>query len=180
MNKDCYIAKDLLPLNHEGLLHEETASWLKEHLASCDNCREYANSTSEPIENAAIPSPIDNDKMFANIYLKLAVYQIIFVTISFFFALITSLLNNHLVFVLTYAIFGFVLYLFYKHFVMVTAITFLPNFIWSLMDSTQAGLFGLEMLLGAAFLALIHLVYALVGSLMALLLLKWLKEVRSV
>lgn len=179
MRKDCYIAKDLMPLYHEGLLHEETAAWLQEHLASCGECREYATLTSEPIEETGISSPIDNDKMFAKIHLRLSVYQIIFVAISFFFAMKTSLLNNSFGFILTYAILGFVTYLFYKRFLIVAAITFLPNFIWSFADSPQDSTFVPEMLIGAAFVALIHLMFALAGSLIAFLLLKFLKEVKS-
>jgi hypothetical protein len=179
MNKDCYIARDLMPLYREQLLHEETDAWLKEHLSSCRECREMAELSDEPLEEAPIPSPIDNNKMFAKIHLKLAVFQIIFVAISFFFAMKTSLLNNSFGFILSYALLGFAAYLFYKKIFIAAVIAFLPNFIWSLFDSAGGGSPFFEMLLGAAFIACIHLIFALIGCVLAILLLKIWKEAKS-
>ena len=83
MNKDCFIAEDLLPLYAEGLLQAETAAWLEAHLKTCVNCRELAKLTSEPVEKETISSTVDHEKMMSKINLKLSIYQIIFVGLSF-------------------------------------------------------------------------------------------------
>lgn len=176
MNKDCYIAEDLLPLYNEGLLQDETAAWLEDHLESCDDCRELAKLSSEPVDNDVVHSSIDNDKMFAKINLKLSVYQILFVALSFFFAMKTSLLNESFGFILSYTVLGFVTYFFYQRLLIVLTIAFLPTFLWSLAQSMDESVSTLDMIWGAAFLALIHLLFAIIGSLVAFLLLKFKKE----
>lgn len=87
MNKDCPIVEDLLPLYNEELLQDETAKWVKAHLENCESCRELARLSKEPIEKEPIPSTIDPESMMKNIQLKLSIYQIIFVAISFIFAI---------------------------------------------------------------------------------------------
>ncbi|GIN22465.1 zf-HC2 domain-containing protein [Siminovitchia fordii] len=176
MNKDCYIAEDLLPLYNEGLLQDETSAWMEEHLESCDDCRELAKLSSEPVDKDAVQSPVDNDKMFAKINLKLSIYQIIFVALSFFFAMKTSLLNESFGFILSYAVLGFATYFFYQRLMIVITIAFLPTFLWSLAQSVNESVSVLEAIWGASFLALIHLLFAIIGSLVAFLLLKFKKE----
>lgn len=189
MNKDCFIIEDLLPLYNEGLLQDETVEWLELHLDDCQNCQELVQLSKEPIEVEAINSSVDQDKMFKKINLKLSIYQIIFVGLSFFFAIKTSLLSESFGFILSYTVMGLVTYLFYRNFKIVIAIAFLPIFLWStadtiiLMTSGQpygapdqnAVSFFFSSMLGAAFLAIIHLAFALIGSIIGLLILK-LKE----
>ncbi|GIN90746.1 zf-HC2 domain-containing protein [Siminovitchia terrae] len=176
MNRDCYIVEDLLPLYHEGLIQAETTAWLEEHLKSCESCRELSNLSKDPVQKETIRSSVDNDQMFAKINLKLSVYQIIFVALSFFFAMKTSLLNESFGFILTYTILGFVTYFFYQRLIIVVTIAFLPTFIWSLAQSMNETVSILEAISGALFLALIHLLFAIIGSLVAFLLIKFKKE----
>ncbi len=39
MKNECSYVKDILPLYYEGMVSEETAEFVKEHLASCEECR---------------------------------------------------------------------------------------------------------------------------------------------
>ncbi|MEK3888684.1 zf-HC2 domain-containing protein [Bacillus sp. FSL K6-3431] len=175
MNKDCFIAEDLLPLHNEGLLQEETAEWLESHLKSCPKCNELAQHSKEPVEKETITSTVNHDKMMGKIKLKLTIYQIIFVSISFFFAIKTSLLNDSFGFILSYTVLGLITYLFYKNFLIVTAIAFLPVFFWEIIQSTAGDISLLLGLTSAAFLAILHLIFALMGCFIGLLILK-LKE----
>lgn len=174
MNKDCFIAEDLLPLYNEGLLQKETSEWLEDHLKSCESCRELAELSKEPIKKTEVAPSIDYEKMMKKNNLKLAIYQIILVAISFFFAMETSLLNNSFGFILSYTILGFVTYLFYQRLLMVITIAFLPNFIWSIVDivsGTDSHL-TFDAILGSFFIAMLHVFFAAIGSLIGFLVLK--------
>lgn len=179
MNKDCFIAEDLLPLYNESLLQEETAKWLESHLKNCQHCEELAKISKEPVEKKVITATVNHDKMMEKIKLKLSIYQIIFVGISFFFAIKTSMLNESFGFILSYTILGMVAYLFYRNIFIVIAIAFLPIFLWAIFQSFSMFVIGDVSLLlgvgGAVFLAFIHLIFALVGSFIGVLILK-LKE----
>lgn len=175
MNRDCYIVEDLLPLYHEGLLQEETTHWLESHLQSCDHCQELSSLSQEPIDQEPICSPIDNEKMLRRIHLKLSFYQIILIAISFVVAIKTSLLNESFGFILTYTILGFITYLFYRKMAIVLIIAFLPNFIWSLVDSLSNESTLVNAMIGSIFLACLHLVFAIIGGVIGFLVLK-LKE----
>src|SRR5690606_13886464 len=164
MNKDCFIAEDLLPLYNEGLLQDETVEWLESHLATCENCRELAEISKEPVAKEQIESTIDNEKMFRKINLKLSVFQMIFVGISFFFAIRTALLNESFAFILSYTILGLVTYLFYRSIIIVISITFIPIFLWSMIEHSSA--------VPAITIAGMHLLFAVSGSLIGLLILK--------
>lgn len=179
MNRDCFIAEDLLPLYNEGLLQDETDSWLEEHLKNCRQCSELADLSKEPLEKEIIDPTVDHDKMMGKIKLKLSIYQIIFVGISFFFAIKTSLLNESFGFILSYAVLGFITYLFYKSFWIVSAIAFLPVFLWSIVNSisdfSSGAITKSQLLLGipgAALLAAIHLLFAILGCVIGLLIIK--------
>ncbi|MBS4206928.1 zf-HC2 domain-containing protein [Bacillus sp. FJAT-50079] len=169
MNKDCSIVEDLLPLYHEGLLQDETVSWVDEHFKKCDHCREIAQISKQPIDPEQIQSTVNYDQMMEKIKLRLSIYQIIFVGISFLFAIKTSLLNESFGFILSYAILGAITYLFYKSFWIVITIAFLPNFIWSLIDISA---FHFNSIIGSLFLAAIHVIFAFAGSIIGLLILK--------
>ncbi|MCR2821191.1 zf-HC2 domain-containing protein [Lederbergia panacisoli] len=172
MNKDCVIVEDLLPLYNEGLLQDETTEWVEAHLEHCESCRELALLSKEPIEKENIHSTIDSENMIKKINLKLSIYQIIFIAISFIFAIKTSLLHESFGFILTYPILGLITYLFYRRFLIVAVIAFLPNFIWSLIDIASGAPITFDAIIGSIFLAAIHLIFALVGSIIGLLILK--------
>lgn len=131
--------------------------------------------STEPILAETIHSPINQDKMMRHIKLKLSIYQIVFVCLSFYFAIKTSLLNDSFGFILSYTVLGVVTYLFYKNIWVVIAIAFLPNFVWSLIDLVEFNLNGLA---GSLLIGCIHLAFALVGSMIGWLILK-LKEGRE-
>ncbi|KRG14205.1 zf-HC2 domain-containing protein [Lederbergia galactosidilytica] len=175
MNNDCYIVEDLLPLYNEGLLQEETTHWVESHIKSCKGCQELASLSQEPIDQEPIHSSIDTEKMLRQIHLKLSFYQIILIAISFIFAMKTSLLNGSFGFILTYTILGLITYLFYKRVTIVMVISFLPNFLWSIVDSLTSESTFLNAVFGSIFLACLHLIFAIIGCLIGFLVLK-LKE----
>ncbi|HEY4554523.1 MAG TPA: zf-HC2 domain-containing protein [Bacillaceae bacterium] len=187
MNKGCFIAEDLLPLYQEGLLQPETAEWLEEHMKTCNGCRELGQLLRKPVEKETIVSESGPDKMMAKINFKLSIYQIIFVGMSFFMAIRTSILNESFGFILWYAVLGAVTYLFYRNMKIVAVISFLPIFLWSLTQSAvdfsagridsslSAVSYFLSSAMGALWVAVIHLSFALIGSLIGALILK-LKE----
>ncbi|WP_262421798.1 zf-HC2 domain-containing protein [Bacillus aquiflavi] len=114
MDKAFFIVEDLLPLYSEGLLSVETTKWLEEHLEQCEHCKELAALSKDSIVKEPVESTVDQKKMFKQINRKLSLYQIIFVTLSFIFAIQTSLLNESFGFILSYTILGLITYLFYK------------------------------------------------------------------
>lgn len=187
MTKNCFIVQDLLPLYHEDLLSNETRIWMKDHLENCSQCRELEEQTEIPMIEEKITSPINHEKMMTKINLKISLYQIIFIGISFFLALNTALLNDSFGFILSYAVLGLVIYLFYKSFLLTSVIAFLPIFIWSLSTTMPLGenegsnsLFNqlVQSFSGSILLAAIHLAFALIGALISWLALK-IKEGRD-
>lgn len=184
MKTDCSIAEDLLPLYNEELVHDETADWIEAHLKTCPNCSKLALDSAEPVSNASIPSPINHDKMMSKITVKLSLYQVIFVGISFFLAMQTALLNDSFGFILSYTLLGTIMYLFYKSFRVIMLVAFTPIFIWSLGTMipdivynaepllTRLGVFLSQAILGSLFIAVIHLGFALAGAVIGLFILK--------
>lgn len=64
MNKQCDIVQDLLPLYAEGMLSDGSKSFVEEHLAICDECRQRAdqynkNANEELLSNEEIKRNID-------------------------------------------------------------------------------------------------------------------------
>lgn len=181
MAKNCFIVEDLLPLYHEDLLSDETEIWMKDHLEKCPQCSKLERQAEIPMTEEKIPSPINHEKMMTKINLKISLYQMIFIGISFFLALNTALLNDSFGFILSYAVLGLVIYLFYKSFLLTSVIAFLPIFIWSLGTTMPLGeneasnsLFNqlLQGFIGSIMLATIHLTFALIGALIGWLALK--------
>lgn len=171
MNKDCFIIEDLLPLYNENLLSRETENWVENHLKSCVQCKELENVSAEPMTEKPISSPINYDNMMKKITFKLSLYQMIFIGISFFLALQTSLLNDSFGFILSYTVLGFITYLFYQNLKIVITIAFLPIFFWSLGTSFVLNKF-FQLALGSLLTASIHLIFALIGVLIGYLVLK--------
>ena len=94
----CKITEDLLPLYEENLVQPETKQWIEQHLASCPNCQKLTSATME--ELPALPSPKKAaSKMIKHAHLKLTIYQLLFVILSFAFAINTSLLNESFTFI---------------------------------------------------------------------------------
>ncbi|MFA9559527.1 hypothetical protein ACERII_19640 [Evansella sp. AB-rgal1] len=182
-----HIFQDLLPLYHEGLLSNETKSWLEEQIEGNSEYEELLNMTNESLPVNDIESPINNEKMFQRINQKLSLYQIIFVAISFILAIQTSILNESFGFILSYSVLGLVSYLFYKNMKIVFFISFIPIFMWqigiTISDIRSGSLIGdvsniaaiWYILSGAVLMSIIHYVFAFIGSIIGLLILK-LKE----
>lgn len=189
MTEKCPIVEDLLPLYSDGLLHDDTLKWVEEHLNTCDACRDLATQTSKPMVEEKITSPINDQKMLAKISVKLSLYQVVFVGISFFMAIHSSLVNDGLGFILSYTVLGLITYLFYKNAKIVIAITFMPVFIWmawEMISTSVPGVFMsinymkqlLSTFIGLSAFAFIHLLFALIGVAMGAIILK-LKEGRD-
>lgn len=182
------IIEDLLPLYHEGLLSEETTQWLEEQVKGDEELQSLVAQTSRPLEKVGIESTVEHDQMMRKIKRKLSVYQLIFMAISFFLAIKTSMLNESFGFVLWYAVLGVLGYLFYKDMKIVFLISFTPIFIWSLGSNIGDYMAGhipdmtlpsylLSSIFGSLMTGLIHYLFAFIGSIIGLLILK-IKEER--
>ena len=174
--KKCSIVEDLLPLYNDDLLQEETKNWVEDHLATCESCAKIARLSKEPMETEKIDSPIDYEKMMKKNTLKISIYQLIFVGHSFFLAMRSSVLMDDFSFILYYTLLGFVTYLFYKRYVIVTIISFVPTYLWHVgylfteMDevlSVGQSTFGellLNIFYGSFIWAGLNLLFALIGA----------------
>lgn len=187
---DCRIVEDLLPLYEEDLLHKETVDWIETHLSTCESCRSRANETLAAFPAAPIKPKKTAAAMMKNVRSKLAIYQLLFVLLSFAFAMSTSIFADSFQFILSYFILGFSTFYFYRSWIFTILISMMPIIIWSIYDTiasygsyhqwyTQAlenhdsvaGLFG--MLLGSSLLmGIIHTLFAALGAVVALLTMK--------
>src|SRR5690625_5924379 len=61
---------------------------------------------------------------------KISFYQLLFVGISFFLAIRSVILFDRFNFILYYTLLGFVTYLFYRRYAIVTLISFFSLFLW--------------------------------------------------
>ena len=53
MKNECHIVRDLMPLYTEGMLSDESASFVKAHLETCENCRAaYSGEEKPPVTEA--------------------------------------------------------------------------------------------------------------------------------
>ena len=181
-----HVVEDLLPLHQEGLLSEETTKWIEQQLKENAELKKLAQSLQVPLEKEEIPttSESDRDKMFKKINRKLSLYQIVFVALSFIIAIQTSLLNESFGFILWYTVLGILVYLFYSDMKIVFFISFIPIFIWSCVDGMSSYMEGhitedislftyaLQVLQMAVMTSGIHYVFALIGSVIGLLIQK--------
>lgn len=185
MENNCYVVMDLMPLYVEGLLSEKTTELVHAHLDSCDTCKNLYESSSIDIDVQKPPkeNTMDKEIMFKKISRKLSTYQIIFVILSFFLAINTSLINESFGFLLWYPVLGVLTYLFYKDFKIVFMLSFIPIFLWdfgriiiSRFSSGYGGInfisFFLENLFSSSIFSLFHLIFALIGAVIGLLILK--------
>ncbi|MGN4125102.1 zf-HC2 domain-containing protein [Lysinibacillus sphaericus] len=168
MSQECSIVEDLLPLYKKQALRADTVKFIEQHIASCAHCQ--LHTYSQPL-----PKPTIHFKQ------TLSFFHVIFIVLSFMFALNSSLLGNQLGFVVSYALFGCLTYLFYKNSWIVFAISFIPVFVWAIIDNVMNPLYigktSLSdigtLLLGATFIAILHTIFALLGSAIAIILRKF-------
>lgn len=166
MSHECSIVEDLLPLYHKRTLQTDTALFIEQHIASCERCQQLASARQK-----------------RSIQRTLAFFHLVFIVLSFMFAINSSLLGNNLLFVVSYAIFGCLTYLFYKNSWIVFAISFTPVFVWAAIDNFYSPLYIThstasdigELLIGAGFIAILHTIFALLGSAIAIILRKLFK-----
>lgn len=177
------IVEDLLPLYNEELLSEETTKWMDGQINNNEEFRELVTLSQAPLQSDEIHSSLDQSKMFQKINRRLTLFQLIFVCLSFLLAISTSLLAESFGFILSYTVLGLITYLFYKDMKIAFYITFIPIFLWSMGDllvGYSAGklidvsFFSVlwTSILGSIFMSLIHYLFALIGSVIALLILK--------
>lgn len=168
------IITDLLPLYEEGLLSEETTDWLEEQVNMDPELEKEVTMLRMPLEKEEITSSVPHDEMLKKVKRRLSLYQLVFLGLSFFLAIQTSILNDSFGFTLWYAVLGVLTYCFYKDMRIVFYISFLPIFVWSIglnLTSYQAGHIFAN-LAGSLSLALIHYLFALIGSIIGLLAIK--------
>jgi type IV secretory pathway TrbD component len=188
MNKHVeHIVLDLLPLYQEGLLSDETTEWLEKQLQENNELKQLAEKMDTPLEKEQVPiqPKSERDKMFKKINRKLAIFQIVFIAISFILAMQTSLLNGSFGFILWYTVLGTIVYLFYSDMKMVFLLSFIPIFIWSIVNNISnymngyVDTFDFKDLLGIVSVSTIHFLFALIGSVIGLIIMK-LKEKEGV
>ncbi len=167
MSEECPIIEDLLPLYKKQMLQASTLIYVEQHLAKCPHCQQLFSSVQ--IQKEYIPMKK-----------TLSFFHIIFIVLSFMFAINSSLLGNQMGFVISYAIFGCLSYLFYKNIWIVFIISSVPVLVWAIIDNLTNELyitayslteFG-ALVMGASYIALLHTIFALVGAAFAILLRK--------
>ncbi|MEH7226545.1 hypothetical protein V7112_22345 [Bacillus sp. JJ1566] len=178
------IIEDLLPLYNEGLLSAETTTWLEEQIQDNKELQKLVDQATTPLEKEEIASPVQHDRMITTIKRRLSLYQLIFVGLSFFLAIQTSMLNESFGFILWYAVLGLLTYLFYKDMKIVFYISFIPIFIWSISgnisdymngdigSTVSFGQFLLHSVIGSILVTLIHYLFAFIGSIIGFLYIK--------
>lgn len=192
---DCRIVENLLPLYEEDLLHKETVDWIDKHLSICKACRSQANeklsafsaASREPQKNAFV--------MMKNPGSKLTIYQLLFMLLSFAFAMSTSIFADSFQFILSYFVLGLSTFYFQRSWVFTLLISIVPIFMWSIYDTiasygsydkwyTQANqdsvvsLFG-TLLGGSLLMGIIHTLFAALGAIVALLAIKVIEKEES-
>lgn len=165
LSQECSIIEDLIPLYKKQLLQASTIEFVEQHLTTCQQCQQLvANSSTQ---NAYLPMKR-----------TVSFFHIIFIVLSFMFAINSSLLGNQKGFVISYALFGCLSYLFYKNIWIVFIISSLPVFVWAIINNLNNELyitiFSLTeigaLVIGAGYIALLHTIFALIGAAFAILL----------
>lgn len=189
--KQCTIIEDLYPLYEEELVHENTAEFIEQHVNSCLHCS--SRFLGKQIELAA---PVEKPKVSAALSVKktqskLAVYQMLIMLLSFYFAMTTNLFEESFGFILTYFILGLVTFLFYRSTLLTFLIAFLPIFFISFYETALTPnayrlyegdhdgnifMFIYTNIIGATFMAIMHTVFALLGEAVAYFITKLKKE----
>lgn len=135
--KDCHLVEDLWPLYEEELVQPETKRWIDVHIKSCSHCQQLRNGNVDMIP---VPeSKVSAEQTIAKTTFKLHIYQLLFVVLSFVFAMNTSLLSNQgFHFILSYFVLGAVVYYFYKSWLLTLLIAFIPTSIWTVYDGVMS------------------------------------------
>ncbi|WP_155592554.1 zf-HC2 domain-containing protein [Lysinibacillus cavernae] len=165
MSQDCSIIEDLIPLYKKQVLQAPTIDFIEQHLANCPQCQQLVHS--QRIQNEYLPMKR-----------TLSFFHIIFIVLSFMFAINSSLLGNQKGFVISYALFGCLSYLFYKNVWIVFIISSVPVFVWAIINNLNNGLYTTSysltelgaLVIGASYIALLHTIFALLGAALAILL----------
>ncbi|MEQ6357488.1 zf-HC2 domain-containing protein [Lysinibacillus sp. M3] len=164
MSQECSIVEDLLPLYKKQAIQANTIQFVEHHLANCEHCRQLATSKQ------ALGNPLLMKK-------TVSFFHLVFIVLSFMFAINSSLLGNQTSFVVSYAIFGCLTYFFYKNIWIVFAISSVPVFVWAIIDNINNPLYVTyysfaeigTLLIGASYIALLHTIFALIGAAFAIL-----------
>ncbi|MFJ7737255.1 zf-HC2 domain-containing protein [Lysinibacillus sp. NPDC097287] len=170
MSQECSIVEDLLPLYLKRVLQSDTVRFIENHIASCECCQQLISAQPTPSQKRPMKR-------------TLTFFHLIFIVLSFMFALNSSLLGNNFSFIVSYAIFGCLTYLFYINIWIVFVISFTPVFVWAIIDNFNTPLYITHssfsdigaLLIGASFIAILHTIFALLGSAMAIILRKFFK-----
>ena len=188
----CTIIEDLYPLYEEGLVHEDTATFIEEHLKDCSQCssRLLGKQTelTAPVEKSKVSAAVSVKKTQS----KLAVYQLLLMLLSFYFAMATNLFEESFGFILTYFILGLVIFLFYRSWLLTLLISFLPVFFIGFYETAMAPnayrlykgdhlggnifVFIWMHFIGAGFMAAMHTFFAMLGAVVGLFITKLKKE----
>lgn len=167
LSHECTIIEDLLPLYLKHQLRPDTVRFIENHIVSCERCQQLISGQPTLTPNRSIKH-------------KWTFFHLIFIVLSFMFALNSSLLGNNLSFIVSYAIFGYFTYLFYKNVWIVFFISFTPIFFWAIINNFSTPLYFnhsnfsdlVILLVGASYMAIIHTIFALFGSAIAIILQK--------
>ena len=167
MSQECSIIEDLLPLYSKRNLQNDTINFIENHIASCERCQKFIHEKTTPAQNRSMKR-------------TLGFFHILFIVLSFMFALNSSLLGNNFSFIASYVLFGCLTYLFYKNVWIVFVISFTPVFFWATVTNAFTSLYIThssfsdiaELLIGAIFIAILHTIFALFGSAIAIILKK--------
>ncbi|MEA0562139.1 zf-HC2 domain-containing protein [Lysinibacillus irui] len=165
MSQECSIVEDLIPLYKKQALQKPTIAFIEQHLESCQKCQQLTSSKQLPIEYLPMKR-------------TLSFFHIVFIVLSFMFAINSSLLGNQKGFVISYALFGCLSYLFYKNIWIIFIISSVPVFVWAINNNLNNELYTTSyslteigaLIVGAGYIALLHTIFALLGAAFAILL----------
>ena len=62
MKNECSYVRDILPLYYEGMVSEETAEFVKEHLEICDECRKRLDEMKSGSEIDALQNKLNENQ----------------------------------------------------------------------------------------------------------------------
>jgi len=172
--QECSIVEDLLPLYKKQVLQATTIEFVEQHLADCEHCRQKL-ATSKQLLGQHLPMKR-----------TLTFFHLIFIVLSFMFAINSSLVGNQKSFVVSYAIFGCLTYFFYKNIWIVFAISSVPVFVWAIINNINNPLYVTDytftdigtLSIGACYIALLHTIFALLGAAFAIILRRFTKVFR--
>ena len=171
LSQKCSIIEDLLPLYIKQNLQTDTIRFIENHLASCEHCQQLIDEKTISRQNRSLKHTF-------------GFFHLLFIVLSFMFALNSSLLGNNFSFIVSYALVGCLTYLFYNNVWIVFIISFTPVFVWAIINNSFTSLYIThssfsdmsELVIGACFIAILHTIFALFGSAIAIILKKIIKN----